>query len=345
MAVIRIFLLTHRRNRLLERAFNSMLAQTFTDWVCELHNDDPDDPFPAKLVAHTGDPRITFHPHTSNWGAVASFNHVFAGGSEPFACLLEDDNWWEPGFLTTAIPVLETNPTASLVWANMHIWRELPAGNWSKTGRTVWTSSLGDPAYRVFRWPEALQSFDALHSNGAMVFRPCAFNAKFVPPLTPFAIIEPARERAATGELLLLTTPQANFALTLTTARDNDRSIWLQSKLLLSVSFFETVDLDNVSLAMIWDHLRAMTPRCTNLIFLTAIALRRPQLLRPAHLADCLWFLLNFARHPRTNLRGLRFRHDHPELWTWLCHYSQKAVLRNKPLVLHKHAKMSTNRS
>ena len=338
MAVVRIFLLTYRRNRLLQRSLESLLAQTFTDWVCELHNDDPADPFPAELVARTGDPRITIHPHSSNWGAPQTFNHVFAGGPEPYASLLEDDNWWEPGFLASTLAAIESHPTASLVWANMRIWREETDGGWTNTGRTIWAAPVADAQPRAFHWPEALQAFDGLHSNGAMVFRPRAFRPMSVPSTTPLAIIEPVRERAATGELLLLPTPLANFALTLETARSKSRIRWLQSQLLNSASYFEAVAVDDASLAMIWARLRAQTPRNTNLLFLTAIALCRPRLLKPAQPADWLRFLLNFGRHPGNNLGGLRFRRDQAELWLWLRQNTQIARLHPTSLLLDKQA-------
>ncbi|MFA6286229.1 MAG: glycosyltransferase [Opitutaceae bacterium] len=339
MAVVRIFLVTYRRNRLLQRSLESLLAQTFTDWVCELHNDDPADPFPAELVARAGDPRITIHPHSTNWGAPKTFNHVFAGGPEPYASLLEDDNWWEPGFLASTLAAIESHPAASLVWANMHIWREETDGGWTDTRQTIWSTADADAQPRPFRWPEAIQAFDGLHSNGAMVFRPRAFHPMSVPPDTPLAIIEPVRERAATGELLLLPTPLANFALTLETARSKSRVRWLQSQLLNSTSFFEAVAVDDTSLAMIWARLRAQTPRNTNLLFLTAIALRRPRLLKPARPSDWLRFLLNFGRHPGNNLGGLRFRRDQSELWIWLRENSLPACLRTAPLLLDKQAK------
>ncbi len=337
MAVVRIFLLTYRRNRLLQRSLESLLAQTFTDWVCELHNDDPADPFPSELVVRTGDPRITIHPHTSNWGATKTFNHVFAGGPEPYAGLLEDDNWWEPGFLAATIPVMESHPTASLVWANMHVWREEPGGDWTDTGETIWATPAHSSAPCSFRWPEAIQSFDGLHSNGAMVFRPHAFRPMSVPPATPLAIIEPVRERAASGELLLLPTPLANFALTLETARSKSRIPWLQSQLLISSSFFETVTVDDTILGLLWARLRTLTPRNTNLLFLTAIALRRPSLLKHARPSDWLRFLLNFGRHPKNNLGGLRFRRDQSELWLWLRQNTRLSGLRTNPPLLDKH--------
>ena len=34
MALVRVYLGTYRRNNLLPRALNSLLNQTFSDWVC-----------------------------------------------------------------------------------------------------------------------------------------------------------------------------------------------------------------------------------------------------------------------------------------------------------------------
>ena len=48
---MRVYLPTCRRPQLLPRALTSLRAQTCPDWVCELHNDAPDDPGPARLVA------------------------------------------------------------------------------------------------------------------------------------------------------------------------------------------------------------------------------------------------------------------------------------------------------
>src|ERR1017187_1822181 len=89
MASIRVYLLTCRRPHLLRRALRSLMAQTFTDWACELHNDAPEDNAPARLLAELapGDARFTYHLHDPQWGPVTSFNHCFRAGSEPYAAL------------------------------------------------------------------------------------------------------------------------------------------------------------------------------------------------------------------------------------------------------------------
>jgi hypothetical protein len=320
MARVRVFLLTHRRPALLRRALASLLAQTFTDWVCELHNDAPGDSEPRVLLTElaSDDARFIYHDHASNWGAVAAFNHAFAGGQEPFASLLEDDNWWEPEFLAHALSALDARPAAALVWANMRVWQEQPGGAWTDTGQTIWQTSPATPPLVEFRPPEIIQAFDALHSNGAMVFRPNKFRAAGVPTATPFAIIEPLRERAATGPLLLLTAPLANFARTLATARDADPARWLQAKLLVAASFFSAVPVAPAVLRKIWATQRAQRPRDTGVIFCVALALRDARLVGPATVADWFAFLAGALRHPRRLVRSLRFRRDHAETWTWL---------------------------
>lgn len=318
---IRIFLVTYRRPQLLRRALGSLLAQTFTDWICELHNDAPEDDAPRTILAELarGDPRFSYHQHEHNWGAVAAFNHAYAGGPEPFAGLLEDDNWWEPDFLTVTLRALAAKPDAALAWANMALWQEQPAGHWTDTGRTIWRCAPAVPSVVEFCGPEMLQAFDALHSNGAMIFRPDRFRMPGVPPSTPFAIIEQLRERAAGGPLLLITSPLANFACTLGTARDGDPMRWLQAKLLIAASFFQVLPVSDRSLQEIWAARRDQRPRDTGFFFCLALALRDPRLIGPARFSDWLHFFLSVARHPIRLARGLRFRHDHPEVWSWLC--------------------------
>lgn len=335
MPAIRIFLLTYRRPQLLRRALNSLRAQTFTDWVCELHNDDPYDQAPAKLIAEFNDPRITVCQHEQNWGAIASFNHVFRGSSEPFATLLEDDNWWEPNFLEQAYRTITAHPDASMVWANMHIWTEQDDSTWADTNRTIW-STQEDPI-RIFRWPEAIQSFTAIHSQGAMLFRPGKFSPQNVPDDTPLAVIENFRERCAMGNLILISKPLANFAITRQTNREVSRDHWMQSQLLVSSSYFHTVNFEKNNLRQIWAHLRSTTPRDTNLLFLTAITLRRSDLVKPARPLDWLYFLLNLMRNPRSAWRALRFRKAHPNIWQWLQQYTRAAEVRANPLVIDKH--------
>jgi hypothetical protein len=318
VATIRVFLITCRRSHLLRRALRSLLAQTNTDWVCELHNDAPEDHAPEAVLSELapGDSRFTYCHHDPAWGAVASFNHCFRAGQEAFAALLEDDNWWEPALLGELKGALEAHPEAELAWANMRVWREDEDGSWIDTGRNVWPEAV---APRLFEWPVLLQAFDGLHSNGAMLFRKPAEPPATVPPETPFGIIEPVRERALSG-LLLVPRPLANYALTRNSARSRDRSLWVAGQLLVAASFFGAVPLSKDAWDELWMLCRRARPRRTTLLLLLALAgVCRREIICRARPSDLLRFLREFAGSPRANLRGLRFRRSHPRLWAWLC--------------------------
>src|SRR4029077_2865517 len=152
----RVYLCTYRRNHLLPRALESLLRQEFEDWVCELHNDDPSDPYPRALVRQVGDPRITIVDHEVNLGPIGTFNLAFRDVSEPFVSILEDDNWWQPNFLAVMLELMHRYPHVRLAWANMRVWREGEDGSWTDTGKTFWERATGSPP-EVFSFPHVLQ--------------------------------------------------------------------------------------------------------------------------------------------------------------------------------------------
>lgn len=316
MASIRIFLLTYRRPRLLARALASLRAQTFTDWICELHNDDPADDAPTQLVAAAADPRITLYPHARNWGPVASFNHAFAcAGPEPFGALLEDDNAWEPGFLATALAALAAQPAAAVAWANLRLWRERTDGGWEDTGRTVWQAPANARPV-LFHAPLPLQFSDALHSNGAMVFRANASRRALVPADTPFAVIEPARERLIEGGWLFLPQPLAIFGITCESARSRSRASWAQAQMLVAASHLLAHPEPEAEIARQWRRLRAESPSPLSLLFHLALAgVHRRTILRHAMAREWLRFALGALRHPHALAAALRFRRAHPGAW------------------------------
>lgn len=319
MPAIRVFLLTCGRPQLLPHALASLRAQTFTDWICELHNDDPEDDFPRHLIAATRDARITLHQHSSNWGAVASFNHAFAAGPEPFAAILEDDNTWHPAFLAQAHAALLAQPDASAVFANLRLREEKPDGTWRETGHTIWKTALADSTPRLFHWPQPLQAFDALHSNGAMLFRRHASATALVPPTTPFAIVEPVRERLLAGGWLFLPQPLGYFSRTLETARSRDRADWAQSQLLVAASYFTAVRPNSDAIETCWATLRSQRPPSTTLLFHLALSgVSTAAILRHARRSDWVRFLAGAIRHPITLVRALDFRRRHAALWDTL---------------------------
>ena len=236
-ACCRVYLFTYKRNNLLSRAVKSLTGQTFRDWVCEVHNDDPQDIFPQQYINSLNDPRFTVHNHTQNMGAVASFNLAFAGCSEKYATMLEDDNWWEPDFLKEAVNLMNGNPTLKVAWSNMHLWQENANDTWTDTGNTTWPVKEGTT---YFSWPAPKQIMGALHSNGAMIYRVDLARNYIIPGNALFNAVELIRERSFEHPLCLINKPLANFAITKATHRSNDPYPWIANQIMLVASFVST---------------------------------------------------------------------------------------------------------
>jgi len=317
-ARVQIHLLTYKRPELLQRALRSLLAQTLHDWTCELHNDAPDDPYPGELSQMINDPRIRYVQHERNLGPTATFNLLFKDAAEPFLSLLEDDNWWEPGFLQEMVSTLERFPDVDVAWCNQNCWQEEANGTWTDLHRAVWQVEGGNEP-RLISWPQPYQMSGALHSNGSMLLR-SRYAAEYrIPDETPFDIIEHVRERTFSYPILFVPQILANFSITQESARTSNRAIWGQSQLLLASTFLRHVPLNTPVLKHLWQIRRASIPRSTSVLFYTAIVgVERRRLLENATLGDWLHFLKAAFRRPITTCQILRSRRCFPILSTFL---------------------------
>ncbi|HKO11591.1 MAG TPA: glycosyltransferase family 2 protein [Acidobacteriaceae bacterium] len=319
-AACRVYLCTYRRPDTLKRAVDSLLAQTFTDWVCELHNDAPDDSYPRELVEEIGDPRITVVDHPRNLGPTRTFNLVFSEVRESFVTLLEDDNWWEPSFLSRMISEMERHPEVELAWSNMRMWQE-KGGAWHDLQRTIWNVDQ-DAEPLLFSFPHPRQIAGALHSNGAMLVRPRAIARHQIPCCTTFAAVEPVRERSFASPLMLVPAVLANFAITESTAQSRHESDWWHIQVLLTASFLRHVPLTRAAIARLWSEARRASTRNTNSLALTGIVFPHCRhILRFATLVDIFFLGRSLLRHPAEAARLLRLFSGRRELWDYLdCH-------------------------
>lgn len=316
MAAVRIYLPTYRRPAMLPRALASLRAQTCTDWICELHNDDPDDPRPGQLLTKLRDPRFTLVPHPRNLGGTATFNLFSRPTPEPFYSILEDDNWWEPDFLATMLATAASHLHVTVFWANMRVAAEEADGRFTDTGRTLWPESC--EAVRLFPWGQPQQIFGALHSNGAALFRSQP-GQDFQIPEVPFAVIEPFRERLFPYPLALVTRPLATYSLTRQTARSRDVGEWAEMQAMLAATFFQACPWTEERRRQIWDDARAQQPPATTTLILAAIA--QPacrDLLRHARWRDWWIVVRGFLRRPGLYLRLRRSRAHHAPWWQFL---------------------------
>ncbi|MBC7879712.1 MAG: glycosyltransferase [Anaerolineae bacterium] len=318
MPKCRVYLCTYRRNHLLPRALNSLINQSFQDWICELHNDDPADPFPGNLVLEKADPRIILVNHEVNLGPTKTFNLFFKSIPEPYFSILEDDNWWETKFLETMIETLDAHSQVSVAWANMRLWQECEDGNWLDTGKTTWQRSTNAEP-ELFEWPQLPQIFGALHSNGAMLARSHYAERYLIPEITPFVSIEPFRERCFLFPILLLPTILANFAITLQTSRTKDLMPFVDAQILLVSSFIKNVPMKQETITAMWQQARSGRVKRTNILLFAAL-LRKECLflLQFATPGDWLFFFASLVRRPILSWHEFRLMSRKNDLWEFL---------------------------
>ncbi|MBP7141508.1 MAG: glycosyltransferase family 2 protein [Opitutaceae bacterium] len=323
MALVHVFVPTYRRAHLLKRALQSLRAQTFPDWTAVVHNDEPSDPEPGRIVADAGDARIRLLAHESNLGAVAAFNRGFqeVPESATFLSILEDDSTWQPGFLATLKHALERNPTAHLAWCNQRISLENPDGSWRDTDRTVHPCGSGTrmpDEFTLVPWGALSQATGARMANGAMLIRRSS-----LPPPTPedlpFSGMEAFRERLIQHPFVYVPEPLATYAQTQVSARDADGHRWGEIQTLLLATFVRNSGMNVAGIRTFWSHLREQSPPPTNLALHAAIgdpSCRR--LLRGATLRDWLRYFRTWIGHPHAAWACVRARKRHPVWWRML---------------------------
>ena len=318
MKKVRVFLPTYRRNRLLERSLGSLLAQSCKDWFCEVHNDDPSDPFPSELVAKVADARIRTVNHAKNLGGGASMNAFYGPIKEEFFSILEDDNWWEPEFLGSMLQAAERHPKINVFWANMRIWNEDAHGEFQDTGKTIhpWD---GKTMYEEIAWPDPRQIMGGVHSNGACLIR-AGGDSDYRIPKVPFATIEMFRERCFPHPLLLLRKPLANFSVTLKSERANDMlTDWGVATALLAATFFRHASWPGNEMQKTLIQGRQKQPPPTNTLLNAGLIEPKCRIFfQTATPKEKLKWILGFVRRPSLPFRLLSSKRLHPDWWSFL---------------------------
>lgn len=96
---------TYKRPEALRRALESMIAQTWPRWICDVYDDDPSEAG-RYVVAALGDKRIRYMPNKPQLFASRNIDHCFTAenphGAE-FFCVVEDDNFLMPTFCAANI--------------------------------------------------------------------------------------------------------------------------------------------------------------------------------------------------------------------------------------------------
>jgi glycosyltransferase involved in cell wall biosynthesis len=249
---VRVYLMTFRRPILLRRAIGSLLQQTFSDWICELHNDDPTDDSCAELLEEIRDDRIVLFRHAQNLGATEAFNLCWRPIDNEFMSILEDDNWWEPEFLDEMIAFMDAHLDVDVIWSNMRLWREHAENKWVAEGR-IWQEE-GNGRFQLFHETVPRQLMEPLYSNGASLVRARGPHMVPHPSITPFFMMEALRERRFRRPIALCRRPLANFALTTTSAREENIVEKVGGLALLVRSHLKQNDVSRDFIRAAWKH-------------------------------------------------------------------------------------------
>jgi len=328
MSLVRVFVPTYRRHSMLQRAVASLRAQIFGDWVCEVHNDDPDDDYPESLVLSLGDERIKVVNHHGRLGGAASMNQFYAPAREKFVSILEDDNWWEPEFLEEMVKAADLYPERTIFWSNMRVWHEGQDGNFSSAGKTV--HSLEGSEYEEFLWPDARQIMGAVHSNGSCLIR-TGPTADYRIPTVPFSTIEMFRERVFPHPMIFVRRPLANFSVTLSTERSADGQAYGEALAVLAASFFAAADLSDKALSEMMQRGRLNTPPPTHTLLNAALLEPKARaFFRMATISELLHWMASLVRRPLLFGRLLMSRRIHADWWTFLNRYTAERFAESR---------------
>jgi len=296
MPIVRVFLFTYKRNSLLRRALKSLLDQSFKNWICELHNDCPEDLFPCELVNQINDSRVVYVKHEYNLGPTKSFNLAFSNVPEKYISLLEDDNWWEPDFLVEMVNLLECNPKLNIHWSDMNLWQELQDGSWKDIKKTI--NNFENQLIVTTDSFQMSQITGAIHSNGAMLFRSVNAEKYKIPDSTWFDFVESVRERCFDYPIALYNKPLANFALTINTSRTKDISKWNAWQVMLIGSYFSIANNNKEFIIRFWKQAKMEKKNLGHHYYLGLFFY--PKLIRTfkyVPLSQFIFFLLYYLKH------------------------------------------------
>lgn len=316
MARVRVYLITYKRNQLLKRAIESLLKQSFRDWVCEVHNDDPTDENVGIIVRSLNDKRFAIVNHPENFGAIKTYNLVFRAVDEEYVSMLHDDNWWEPDFLQTMVAALDERPNIKLATANQRVWQEEEDGSWTDTGRTV-RRVTDRPS--LYYWPHKCQIMGAVHADGALLMRPLGLEKLALPENMEFGMTESLRERAFSFPIILVGKPLGSFSRTRDTARSKGRADFHYKQLVAAGSFFRHFSPSPEVMGEMMREERNRPLRRTN-TFVSA-ALFYPgcfYLIKYLRFSDWVYFIASSLKRPLAIARVIRQLRRRDELFQFV---------------------------
>lgn len=110
--LVSVIMPTYRDTVELNRAIDSVLAQTYPHIECILINDNtPDDEYSQKLyqkiARYRQDPRFVFLEQPEHINGAAARNYGIARAKGEYIAFLDDDDWWKPEKIEKQVQFLE----------------------------------------------------------------------------------------------------------------------------------------------------------------------------------------------------------------------------------------------
>ncbi len=318
---IKIFVITYRRPVLLKRALISLMQQSYPHWVAEVLNDDPADSSVISLINEINDKRISLSEPAVKRGGTGNFNYAFDHTiNETFACILEDDNWYEADFLHDMLSALNSHPEVKMAVANEKIWKEDINNNWMDTGQTIWPIKKENEFF-PFRMVDKCGT--AKICNSSMFWR--TTGAKWLTPAEiPIDVTEHFRERVIPHPILLVKKPLVNFSETLQTSRTYKSNAWSVYQALLIASVFEGIALDEriVLAEKLWEKARKDDKLFKTALFNAAWVSKAPFILfKKATIGEKIRYALTLIKNPKliTDCAGATKKHH--SSWQFLLNH------------------------
>lgn len=132
---------TFRRPRLLRRAIESVLGQTFQDFqICIYDNASGDETADVVAEFSRRDPRVKYHCHAENLGSGANVNFGLARVDTPYFSFLSDDDLLLPAFYETTLAGFRAFPEAGFSAGSVIVMTEsgevltVPLDLWDRAG-------------------------------------------------------------------------------------------------------------------------------------------------------------------------------------------------------------------
>ena len=152
MSLVQVRTPTYKRPDALLRCLRSLQAQTWTDWVCDVYDDDPD-AAGRDVVEALGDPRIHYTRNDPQKYASRNIDACFSRdnprGAE-FFCVAEDDNYLLPEFMEANIALMRQQGVEILLRNQLFEWHS------GKSTARVGPEAVLDKKLREGRFPPDL---------------------------------------------------------------------------------------------------------------------------------------------------------------------------------------------